>query len=59
MSLSELERRHISRVLARTAGNKQAAARILGIDRTTLQRKLDRYEVENNGAKEEAAGQRS
>jgi DNA-binding NtrC family response regulator len=59
MSLSELERRHISRVLARTAGNKQAAARLLGIDRTTLQRKLDRYEVENNGTNEEAAGQRS
>jgi DNA-binding NtrC family response regulator len=57
MSLSELERRHISRVLARTAGNKQAAARILGIDRTTLQRKLDRYEVENNGANGGAAGQ--
>jgi DNA-binding NtrC family response regulator len=59
ISLSELERRHITRVLARTGGNKQAAARILGIDRTTLQRKLDRYEVEKNGTKEEAAHQRS
>jgi DNA-binding NtrC family response regulator len=51
LPLSEIERRHILRVLSRTAGNKQAAARILGIDRTTLQRKLERYEVEgSNGA---------
>jgi len=32
LSLADLERRHILRALARTAGNKQAAARILGID---------------------------
>src|SRR5438874_3700568 len=48
LSLADLERRHILRALARTAGNKQAAARILGIDRTTLQRKLERYELEKN-----------
>ena len=46
LSLNEIERRHILRVLSRTGGNKQAAARILGIDRTTLQRKLERYDVE-------------
>ena len=46
LPLSEVERRHILNVLARTGGNKQAAARILGIDRTTLQRKLERYELE-------------
>jgi len=44
--LSEVERRHIFRVLARTGGNKQAAARILGIDRTTLQRKVERYDLD-------------
>jgi len=49
LSLADLERRHILRALARTGGNKQAAARILGIDRTTLQRKLERYELEKNG----------
>jgi DNA-binding NtrC family response regulator len=38
-SLAELERRHITRVLSRTGGNKQAAARILGIDRTTYNTK--------------------
>jgi two-component system, NtrC family, response regulator HydG len=46
LPLSEIERKHILRVLSRTSGNKQAAARILGIDRTTLQRKLERYDLE-------------
>jgi two-component system, NtrC family, response regulator AtoC len=51
LSLADLERGHILRALARTGGNKQAAARILGIDRTTLQRKLEKYELEkSNGA---------
>jgi DNA-binding NtrC family response regulator len=48
LSLSEIERRHILRVLAHTSGNKQAAARVLGIDRTTLQRKLERYDLERS-----------
>ena len=51
MSLAELERHHIRRVLAHTGGNKQAAARILGIDRTTLQRKLERYELDNGNSR--------
>jgi len=46
LSLAEIESRHIFRVLAHTGGNKQAAARVLGIDRTTLQRKLERYNLE-------------
>ena len=54
MSLADVERRHIMRVLARTGGNKQAAARILGIDRTTLQRKLERYELENGNSNGDA-----
>jgi Nif-specific regulatory protein len=48
-----VEHRHIVRVLASTGGNKQAAARILGIDRTTLQRKLERYDLEKS---EESGG---
>ena len=48
LALSEVERRHILRVLAHSGGNKQAAARILGIDRTTLQRKLERYDLERS-----------
>src|SRR5687767_8999695 len=50
MSLADLERHHIMRVLAHTGGNKQAAARILGIDRTTLQRKLEKYELDNGNS---------
>lgn len=40
MSLKDLERRHLRRVLEATGGNRVAAARILGIDRTTLYRKM-------------------
>ncbi|HEX9919271.1 MAG TPA: sigma-54 dependent transcriptional regulator, partial [Pyrinomonadaceae bacterium] len=43
ISLSELECRHIRRVLESTHGNKQAAARVLGIDRSTLQRMIKRH----------------
>src|SRR5439155_26357094 len=46
LPLSEIERRHILRVLTRTGGNKQAAARVLRIDRTTLQRNVERYDLE-------------
>ena len=49
LSLSELEGRHIARVLAHTGGNKQAAARLLGIDRTTLQRMIKRHGLDLNG----------
>ncbi len=43
VSMEELERRYIHRVLEAAGGNKTLAARILGFDRTTLYRKLDRY----------------
>jgi DNA-binding NtrC family response regulator len=40
LSLDELERRYVLRVLERAGGNKNEAARVLGIDRRTLYRKL-------------------
>lgn len=43
ISMEELERRHIVRVLEATQGNKSEAARILGFDRRTLYRKAERY----------------
>jgi transcriptional regulator with PAS, ATPase and Fis domain len=39
LDLQTLERRHIARVLKMTGGNKSEAAKILGLDRKTLQRK--------------------
>jgi two-component system response regulator HydG len=45
ISLAELERRHVLRVLRSTEGNREAAARILGISRRTLTRMLQRWEV--------------
>ncbi len=41
-TLAALEDRHIRRVLVAVDGNKAQAARVLGIDRRTLYRKLDR-----------------
>ena len=39
LDLATLEKRHIARILKLTAGNKSEAAKILGLDRKTLQRK--------------------
>ena len=55
LSLSELEGRHVARVLASTGGNKQAAARVLGIDRTTLQRMLKRHGLDATPARDNGA----
>ncbi|MFZ9887600.1 MAG: sigma-54-dependent transcriptional regulator [Myxococcota bacterium] len=44
ITLHELERRYIHRVLKAAGGNKTQAARVLGLDRRTLYRKLERYQ---------------
>ena len=44
--LEEVERRYILRVVDAVAGNKTAAARVLGMERKTLYRKLERYAAE-------------
>ncbi len=41
--LDEVERRYITKVVEAVGGNKTMAARILGLDRKTLYRKLERY----------------
>lgn len=45
LPLEELERRAILRTLRETGGDKLAAARLLGIGKTTLYRKLKQYRV--------------
>jgi len=44
-TLAEVEAEHIRNVLAGAAGNKTQAARILGIDRKTLRKKLDPHSL--------------
>jgi len=47
LSLAKMEERYVARVLAHTGGNKQAAARLLHIDRKTLARILKRGETDS------------
>ena len=48
-TLADVEREHIQRVLARHEGNATAAAKQLGISRTTLWRKLRAYGLKRKG----------
>ncbi|ALA57595.1 sigma-54-dependent transcriptional regulator [Nitrospira moscoviensis] len=43
LTLEEVEKRHLIRVLRETKGNKVKAAKILGIDRRTLYRMAERF----------------
>jgi len=47
VTIDELERRYILRVLSLVGGNKSRAAQVLGFDRRTLYRKLERYQTSN------------
>jgi len=48
--MEEVEKRYILRVLEAVGGNKTLAAQVLGLDRKTLYRKLDRYGSERSPA---------
>ncbi len=48
-TLEEVERRYVLRVLRAVRGNKTQAAHILGLDRRTLYRRLDRLRVSEEG----------
>jgi two-component system response regulator HydG len=52
LTLAELERRYVTGVLDEVGGNKTAAARILGFDRRTLYRKLERYASQERSQQE-------
>src|SRR5207253_11510850 len=44
--LSTVEGRYVARVLSHTGGNKQAAARVLEVDRKTLDRMIKRHKID-------------
>jgi two-component system response regulator HydG len=50
LPMEEVERRYVLRVLQAVGGNKTLAAEVLGFDRRTLYRKLERYGAVEQGA---------
>ncbi len=49
LTLEDLEREHIKRVLGKVEGNKDRAAQMLGIHVSTLYRKMQRYRLDGPG----------
>ncbi|MCP9448463.1 MAG: sigma-54 dependent transcriptional regulator [Nitrospira sp.] len=54
LTLEEVEKRHLIRVLKETRGNKVKAAKILGIDRRTLYRMAERFGLDLGGDQDES-----
>jgi DNA-binding NtrC family response regulator len=52
VTLSEIEGRYVARVLEHTGGNKQAAARLLAVDRKTLDRMIKRHNINSQHARQ-------
>jgi DNA-binding NtrC family response regulator len=50
-TLADVERMHLERTLAATMQNKSLAAKMLGIDRSVLRRKLQRYGLDESGSR--------
>jgi transcriptional regulator of acetoin/glycerol metabolism len=48
--LGDVERDHIVDVLRQTNGNRMAAAKVLGISRRSLYRRLERHQIDSRGA---------
>ena len=49
-TLADVERVHLERTLATALHNKSLAAKLLGIDRSVLRRKLQRYGIQDETA---------
>lgn len=54
VTLSEIEGRYVAQVLQHTGGNKQAAARVLAVDRKTLDRMIKRHHITYTHARHRA-----
>jgi two-component system response regulator HydG len=50
VTMEEVERRYVQRVMEAVGQNKTQAAKVLGFDRTTLYRKLERYKLGGGSA---------
>ena len=50
-AIGEFEKRFIKRALERAEGNQCRAARMLGIHRNTLSRKIGEYKLDHYGAR--------
>jgi DNA-binding protein Fis len=48
-AVTEFEKKFIKRVLDRANGNQSRAAKVLGIHRNTLSRKVDAYKLDHRG----------
>jgi two-component system response regulator HydG len=59
LPVDEMERRYIAQVLDALSGNKALAARVLGIDRRTLYRKLERWGAAPGDVVEQNADRRN
>ena len=53
-AVGEFEKRFIKRVLDRSNGNQSRAAKVLGIHRNTLSRKIGEYKLDSNGHRRRA-----
>lgn len=54
--LTEIERRYLVRVLYHTRGNKKRAAEVLGVDRKTLSRMVERHSINVTRIKRDVRG---
>jgi Fis family transcriptional regulator len=50
-AVGEFEKRFIKRILERAEGNQCRAAKMLGIHRNTLSRKIGEYKLDDHGSR--------
>ena len=55
--LDEVEKKFILLALKRTNGNKTKAAKLLGLSRDTLRYRIDKFQLDDEGQKEQITAQ--